>query len=470
MNRLIVPTILLACLTGGCIKSSPLVEGELDRYWTLSQDVTLKAVRSQPAFGEAKLPSRWVVRQRPSIVWSTVSIIRAYDKMKTGADEIDFTVAPAHAEALIEMIRDVRGVLENLAALAESGASSDKALWAKTMANTLAQVESIARMVSLEEDQPGTQGDPKGLAAGPLVEMLAIYLNEQADGSLLEDLDVDDIERLREVLTQIVLRLGFDLAGKQLPADMRASVTGMMKQTERMDALESSLVEFLGTSAEAAPPAPREGQMAGALRVISRWGPKAFKMLEAFLRQWDRIEAVEMEYLELDGQPILSAVVRVLPGKKVIVSDVMAFQPAMVFRGASRMTVLPEDPQTGQTIVAFEPVGDGAIELRYEGFPYSLVRLFGFPLASGPLREIRVFTSLTAQGKSVVNVAILSEDSSDKSDPRRLLVYQDVRDTRIDRQAFAVDKVELSARQVFNYMNSTRRWTYQRVKPAAASE
>ncbi len=470
MNRVLVPTILLACIVSGCIKSTPLAEGELDSYWTLSQDVTLKAVRSQPAFGEAKLPSRWVVRQRPSIVWSTVSIVRAYDKMKSGAEEIDFTVAPAHAETLIEMIRDVRGVLENLAALAESGAGSDKALWAKTMANTLAQVESIARMVSLEEGEPGTHGDPKGLAAGPLVEMLALYLNEQADGSLLEDLDVDDIERLREVLAQIVLRLGFDLAGKQLPADMRLAITGMMKQTERMDTLESSLAEFLGTSAEAAPPAPREGQMAGALRIISKWGPKAFKMLEAFLAQWDRIEAIEMEYLELDDQPVLSVVVRVLPGKKVIVSDVMEFQPALVFRGASRMTVLPEDPQTGQTVVAFEPVGDGAIELQYEGFPSGLVRLFGFPLASGPLREVRVFTSLTDQGKSVVNVAILSEDSSDKNDPRRLLVYQDVRDTRLDRQAFAVKKVELSSMQVFNYMDSQRRWTYQRTTPPADGE
>ncbi|MHC4294672.1 MAG: hypothetical protein ACYSTL_03710, partial [Planctomycetota bacterium] len=284
---------------------------------------------------------------------------------------------------------------------------------------------------------------------------------------LLGDLDATEIHRLRTVLAQMVLRLGFDLAGRQLPADLRGAATEMMQREKRLDALEQSLNDLLADSVEKASPAPRETETKKIFALISGVTPKALAVMEAFLEQWDRMERMEVQLKSLDDQPVLAATIKVLPDKQVRLADVLMFQPTVVFRGESRIAVIPDAPGTGETLVLFEPVDDGAVELRFEGVVYGLARLLAFPLADGALREVRVFTHTPKQGYRIVNLAMLSEAAGEIEDPRRLLVFQDVRRNRIARKAFSLEVVEEQSEQVFNYFTPDRHYTYKRSKRPA---
>jgi len=456
--------LTIASAAVGCVPSSPLTEGAIDRIWVLRDDPTSEAPYRQPAFGEIRLPARWAIRQQRSIVWSTVSIVRALDRMEQGASEVSFSISPSHARALVDLITEAREALRNLAELSEAAEGADRSLWAEKMARTLVGIEKISRMVVLEEDQRLGEdpSDPSGMAAGPLLEMLAVYLNENAGGSLLEDLEPGDIDRLRTVLTQMALRVGFDMAGKRVPDPLRESTVGIMRQAERLDLLERSLTDFLLGSVEDAPPAAREGTMKKVVRLAASWTPRALKVVEGFVRQWDRVESIELELRELYDQPVVVASVNVLPGKEVRIADAMIAQPTLVFRGSSRIVVIPEAPPVGETVVSFPPSPDGSVELQFEGLIYGLVRLLAVPLADGPLREVRVLARPASQGYQMVNVAVLSESRKDEPDPRRLMVFQDVRKKRLLRRAFSVESIDETSEQAFSYITPRRRYTYRR--------
>jgi len=447
--------------------SESLPDGEMDRLWSLSVDPTPDAPRVQPVMGETKLPSRWVIRQNSSVIVSTISVVRAYDKMQTGVKEIDFSISPTHTRTIIDLMRDAREVIEDLARLAEVEDDSDREYWAGTLANTLAQVEGIARMVSIEDGQTIEGQEPLGMAAGPLLEIVSLYLNERSGGALLADLGPDEIGRARSVLTQMVLRLGFDLAGKQLPGNLRQAITSQMRQAKRMDKLEASLAELLLTESEKAPPAKGEGETGEIFRAMTKWSPRGLKVLEAFLAQWDRFDRVELEFRRMGDQPVLAAVVRVKPGKRVRVGDVLFMQPTMIFRGASRAVVLAEAPATGETTVMFEPVegaDGGAVEMRFEGVLYSLARLLAFPLADGVMREVRVYTDLPARGRTMIHATMLMEALGKRGDRRRMLVFQDARKIKVVREPFALRTVDVEAEQVVNYLTGARKYFYRRFK------
>jgi len=354
--------------------------------------------------------------------------------------------------------------LKGLDDLAEASAGGDRDLWSRKMADILVQIEGIARMVSLEADPTGRPESPAGIAAGPLLEAFAMYLNENAGGEILADLGPEEIDRLRTVLTQVALRLGFDMAGKQMPPGLRQSTVALMRQAERMDLLERSLSGFLLDQAEKAPPAVAEGEMSKIIKLASSWAPRGLEILQQFMRQWDRMESIELEFRRLGDQAVVVVKINVLPGKEVRIADVLIAQPTLVFTGSSRIVVLPSDPTTGETVVSFEPVDGGSVELRYEGIIYSLVRLLAVPLADGQLRQVRIFVQPAEQGYQLVNVAMLSEAKADKTDPRRMLTFQDVRRKRLVRGPFSVSSVTESERQIFNYLTPTKRYTYKREK------
>lgn len=464
-------TVLLIASVCGCVPSFPLAEGEIGSMWQLRGDVTKQTLLAQPTFGQQQLPARWIIKQRPSVILSTVSIIRAYDRVKEGTETIEFAISPTHTETLVDLIEDARRILKSIGELAEAASGADRRLWAKKMAEVLAQVEGIARMVSLEEDGEGLGRavDPTGFAAGPLLEMLAVYLNEHSDGNLLADLKPGDLDRVRSILTQMALRLGFDLAGKQLPPELRQSAISMMRKAEKLDLLEQSLSEFLLGEIGKAAPAPREGQMSKIVRIASAWAPRGLEIIQAVISQWDQMDGVELEFRRLGEQPVIAIIMNVKPGREVRIADVLIAQPTLVFRGSSKIVVVHSAEGTGETVVSFEPIDGGSAELRYEGIIYGLVRLFAIPLADGRLREVRVFSNPTQQGLQLVNVTMLSEARGDKTDPRRMLVFQDVRRKRIVRDAFSVTSVTESMEQIFNYVTPTRRYTYKRLKAAAAA-
>ena len=465
-----VAPLVIACLAAvvanGCIPSQPLAEGELDAAWSLSENVAAEAEYVQPAIAGRRFPAKWTIHQHPSVIWSTVTIVRALDELETQPREIAFAVSPVHAEAMVDLLDMAGEMLAGLAKLTDASRSGHSERWAETMAKTLVQVEQIARMVSV--DDPAEMGeDPTSLAAGPLLKMLALYINENADGSLLGDLTADDVGRLRTVLTQLALKVGFDLAGRQLPSDLRTGLVGAMRQADRMDTLQLSLDELLADAVGKAPPSVGEGKTAKLARMISSWGPQSIHFFQQLIGQWDKIDNVELGLRRLGDRSVLTVDIHVLPGKEVRVAKAIILQPTLVFRGGARIVLIPESPETDQTIVTFDPIGEGAVEMRFEGMTYSMARLFAFPLSSGAVREVRVFTTVPKRGDSVINAVVLMEATDTEEDPRRMLVFHDVRRRQLVRTAFAVEPVTVKTVQGFSYLNARRRWTYRRIKELA---
>ena len=455
--------LLAAC--GGCMPSLKLAEGDLDRYVSLSPAVPADAQPYRPMLGLRQLPSKWVIHQKPSVIWSTVSILRAAERLKEGGEQIDLSVSPAHAKTLAGIFAQARSAIENLAEISTSDRPVNRQRWADGLATALVRLEYVSRVTTLEgaAGRTGDTAEPMGIAAGPMLELVTSYLNAQTDGSLLEDLTPQDVERLRAVLVQMALRLGFAAAGRQMPGDLREAVAARLQEAERLDGLEKSLAKILVEAADrAAPDATGQG-IAGTFRTVLAMAPAALKTLESFVSQWDRIDRIELDLLRQDDRPVVAITVRVLPGKEVRLARPAFYVPAIVFRGASRIVVQPELPGTGEAVIAFEPIGDGAVEMRFEGLAYGLARALVMPLADGALREVRVFAKTRQEGAQVIHFALLMEAKGGKGDPRRMLVLQDVRHKRLVREPFDVRSAVEETEQVFNYLTPDRRYTYRRV-------
>ncbi len=459
-------TAALALANVGCIASHKLVEGELDRYASLHADTGDLGPYYRPSVGGRQLPAKWIVRRHPSLIWSTVALVRAGDKLKAGAAEIDLAVSSAHASALADILAEARLALQDLAEVCQMDRPADRRRWARGLAAALVRVEAIARRATVEETETptGEAEEPLGMAAGPILGILAAYLNERSEGGLLGDLAPEDLDRVRALLAHMMLRLGFAAAGRQLPEDVREIIQRRLCETEDPKEAAEPLAEILLDRVAKAPSDTAGGGLTGALRAVLAYAPKALMAMESLARQWNRMEALELEFHRKDGQPVIAVTIRVCQGKEVRLEDMVMFQPAIVFRGASRIVVQPKALGTGETVVAFEPVGDGAVEIRFEGLAYGLARLLVMPLASGALREVRVFAKTRRQGDQVINVALLMEAGGEKGDPRRLLHFQDVRHKRLVRGPFEIRSVVEGTEQVFNYLTPEKRYTFRRVK------
>ncbi len=459
-------TAVLALASVGCIASHKLAEGELDRYASLHADTGDLGPYYRPSVGGRQLPGKWIVRRHSSLIWSAVSLVRAGDKLKAGAEEIELAVSDAHATALADALAQARLALQNLAEISGMDRPADRRRWAQGLAAALIRVETVARRVTVEETETptGKGEEPLAMAAGPMLEFLAAYLHERSEGRLLSDLDPEDLDRVRALLVHTMLRLGFATAGRQLPEDLREIIQRRLRETEEPKEAAEPLAEMLLDRVAKAPPEKAGGGLSGAVRAVLAYAPKALMAMESLARQWDRMEAIEFEFHRKDGQPVIVATVRVQPDKEVRLDDMVMFQPAIVFSGASRIVVQPKAPGTGETVVAFEAVGDGAVEIRFEGLAYGLARLLVMPLASGALREVRIFAKTRREGDQVINVAILMEAAGEKGDPRRLLHFQDVRHKRLVRGPFEIRSVVEGTEQVFNYLTPEKRYTFRRVK------
>jgi hypothetical protein len=126
--------------------------------------------------------------------------------------------------------------------------------------------------------------------------------------------------------------------------------------------------------------------------------------------------------------------------------------------------VLPNVAGTDETAVLFEPVAGGATEVRFEGIGYGLVRLLALPLANAAIREVRVGTSSAEHRPALISVALVMEATGDRDDPRRLMLYQDVRNVKLVREPFSVRTVAERTEQTFHYITPDRRYTYRRLK------
>ncbi len=468
-SRSTLAVALLLAFTG-CIPSESLPPGAMDRQWLLDVDPTLEAPFYEAGEPGAEIPSRWVIRRNDSVIWSTVSIVRAVDRIEEGAQEVELAISPTHMEALGDVLVEVRDVLETLRNIAESGTGDDPALWANTLADVLLQVEGVARMIS--PDAPPQPGASEALAGGPLLDMLATYLDRRTGGGLADDLEAGDVQRVRMVFTQIVLKLGFAAAGKQPPPGLRSALIDRLEDAPDLSAMREDVSTLLQQAIQEARPAGPDATLRNVIQTTLDWAPRAVRALESFVEQWDRMDFIEVEVRSVNNEPMITATLAVAPGQEVRMADIVLFQPTLAFRGTTRVVVLSDAVKTADQAILFEPASpDGGVLLRFEGIPYLLARLFAFPLADGALREIRLTRGGGYRGTRLLHVEVLMRKTtgSATSDPRRMIVYQDVQEVQPVRTAFGVTTRSLRTERTFHYLTPDRRYTYHKVETPEGS-
>lgn len=363
---------------------------------------------------------------------------------------------------MVTILADARMAIANLHHISQAQSQADSRLWNRYMAEALVHVETVIRLIFPESSSSEPEAAP-GKAAAPLLEMITTYLNEDMRGELLGELSGDQRQELRNVLCQILLRSGFEVSGKELPSDTLADTVLLMQQTSDLNELEALLAEHLLKVHQGATPLREPTQLARALRTMTRWTPRLLEGLEVLLLQWPKMEAVEFEIRYLADQPIFSSIIHVAPQQEIELARFSSAQPRMIAAGSTRINFQLHDSYSDQTVVAFEPLSDqGGVQVRFEGIVYGLTRLLAFPLDNGLLDEIRVYLYNPAQGDELVHVAMLMRDTTDRQDPRRLLVFQDTRRQEWQREPFSLQKRLVSESQDFNYIKPHRRYSFTR--------
>ena len=500
------PLLLLATLaalaaSAGCIASERLEPGQLDGWTALHQAPSALGPCKAFTVGERTVPGQWIFRQNPSLIWSAFSLVRAADRLEDGADEIEILVSPQHAVALADLMARGRAALKDMDEVCEFEKPVDGRRWAEGIAAALAGLGDVVREATAGPAAASAGAEePLGMSAGPILHLLAQYLNQRTGGMLLDDVPSEDAGRLQTILVQMVLRVGFAAAGRQQPEGLREAVEAEITRTDALDQLKPRLADLLAGAVEQAPPAAASGSgMAGPVKMVLSYAPKALQAMEMLARQWDRMDHLAITFHECQGEPVVAVTLAVLEGKEVRLEDMVMFQPVLALTGTSRIIVQPDLKPTGETVIAFEPgaceveppakpgggsgpdrkVGGthdaqaappraegaaGGVDIRFEGAAWGLAKLLVLPLASGRLREIRVSVGEPGQADRIINVALVLEADGAKGDPRRLIQFQDVRRRHVERGPFHIRTVTDRTEQVFNYLTPEKRYTYTRTK------
>lgn len=461
MNRLAllwVVLVLSGALTQGCIDHHPVASDEMDRLWTLQADTSEQASLYRPTVSGTRLPGRWIIRREDSLLRSTISIVRAADRLETDTEVIDVLVSREHAEMLSDVLVDMREAIEQLREL-RTGKTDDYQGWADSMAHVLAQVESIARRTGAETDQD-TPEEPVGLSAAPILEMLVLYADEQTGGQLLAELGPREAQQLRTTLGQLALRMGFALAGRELSGDLRDSLLEQLAQADNPYQVESDLAETLLAGVRSAPPAAAEDRLAAGMQTALSASSKALTVLDGFVRQWDKMDRIEAALLKDGDATLVETVISVRPGQEVRMVDVMPFQPVVAFRGTCRIVVDTDSPGD-DVVVSFESDDENAgAQLRFEGIVYALARLLVIPIDSGRLRQVRVTHDSPTVGTGMTHVTVLMESIGPDKDRRRMLVYKESQEHGLSRGPLSVEYPQLRSERTFSYITPVRRYSY----------
>lgn len=446
--------------------SKPLSGEQLSQHWALEENVWGQSKRPELVVSKTQLPTRWTIRQHPSLIWSTVSIVRAVDRLKEGTDEIEFSVSPDHAEFLAEMIQRVHEMFSEFAELSDPSRSTDAKVWAEHMAKALIQVEMISRAIHPDAVSKDSQAG-MGMAAEPLFQMISGLLDEDSQGDLLGGLSVSERTNMREVLMQLILRGGFALGGFEQPADLRQQVETMFKETPDPSGLEKKLKRLLAKSLRDATPASGERALHEAFRKAMAFGPRLLNVMHSLVLQWDRVDYVELELRRYGKRPVVGFRAKILDGHEVRIANQFIMQPPIVVRGMGQIVVQPSIFEEGQTSVLFaaDPQ-QGAVEIRFQGIGFGLVKLFAIPIDSAALREIRISRQTGHRGDRFINVLMFMETTKTKGDPRRMFAVQRVQHLESERTAFRVWQQSVKEDLSVSYLKPGRIYSYKRTKAA----
>lgn len=462
-HLLIVCTVMSLALASGCIPSHDVSQDEMSQWWSLTSAADVFAMPDDPAEtdnGEGMgFPTHWTIRSNDSVIRSTVSLVRAMDSVKAGKTSIEFALAPEHIRPLVNVLADTRATMKDLQAMLDAAGDVDGNRWADTLAKALVTVERVSRKATAEATD---SDEPLGMAAEPLLDMLTSIIDAEAGGNMLAELDTEELGRLRQSLVQLVMRMGFDIAGRQAQPELANEAARKLQAAKDLQATQGELTTWISEQLSQAPPAATSSR--AAVEAALEYGPKAILMLERFLQQWPKMESISVDIAPTDTSVAIKVTLRVKDGQEIRIDNIMTGVPVIVFRGQSEVKIIPGGTPAGDVVIAFDPVGDGAVELRFEGFVYGLVRLFAFPLDSGPLREIRVARASQSRGEQLINVAVLMESTNDPDDPRRMLSVQDVRRKRVVREALETRTVLEKSETRVHYITPEKRYTYERIK------
>ena len=92
--------ICLSVFASGCIPSSSLSNGEIDRWWVLSENPVDSAQPTTIEIEKKLIPTRWTIHQESDEQVATESIERAIEQLKAGVETIEFSFSPADASRL----------------------------------------------------------------------------------------------------------------------------------------------------------------------------------------------------------------------------------------------------------------------------------------------------------------------------------------------------------------------------------
>jgi len=454
--------LLTLTLVSGCIPSKPVGNPQADQYWQLQPDIWPQAEPTMISLGNRKLPGRWVFHQEPNAIVATGSTAEAMQKLREGPAQprIDISVSPAHSERIADSLANARQVILRLRESAEAGRLGSPTRWAEALAGALVDAEKFTRL----ESRLGPEDKPTDWAAGPAITMLTGLLHEWSGSALLAGMSPAEQRNLRLVVTQAILRVGFSAVNKAVPMGLAQQVVTVMQQARNPGDLQKNLQQMLAGALPQAPETPGDDPAEQLVRSSLKGLPAVLRVFEVLLRQWGRMDYVEIEYRRFDGHAVVSMTFKTKPGKKLELKDLYFMQPDMSLRGTVRMTVMPDRPPAQSVSVLFEPLEKGsAARMELPGLGWGLVRLLAIPIADGDLRQISVWSggNPTYNG---INVALLMTVPGSK-DPRRLLAFSNLKQQELSRTIAEVGYKVLRREIDVTYMTPERIYVYRNVKP-----
>ena len=455
--------VALAAAAGGCVPSYPGGKSQLDRSWVLTDLSAGANPAPRKSGGGFQMPTTVVIRETDDHHAASESIKRAMADLTNGTGRIEFSVSPQHARQVNKLLGDISAAMDRMTEMLDTAGQASENEWADALASALVHVRAVSERLTSALTAPaspsGGESEPSGAAAEPLLHVITMYLNGQLQGGLLADLAPAEKRRVQSVLTEIVVQVGFEIAGKTATRQTHREVSEMLEQKTDPADLKTQLAALLTRQIADAPPS--QGGKKKFVQSLLKWGPRFLDIMETFLDQWPNMDHMTFELLQRNDNPMFSLVIALKPGKQIRIADIATGVPTLVFRGTVRVLGQPNATCPGEAVVSFQSLADrGAIELRYEGAVYDLAKAFAMPLASGPIREIRVSAGMPPEGPQLLNITILSEASNDKTDRRRLMVVQSSGLKRLVRDAFKVDTVTERSVTAVSYITPQKRYTY----------
>lgn len=453
----ILPVVLLlgAC---GCMEKQDLAPGEFDRAWNLTDVSAAQASAEAPAREAPRLPRRWVVRRTEDTPAAAASMTAAMEKLQAGgAESIELSVSPQQAEQLAAILGEVRQTLERLERIVRRVDGIGRQEWADLLAEVLVHVETARRLAAGEG---GRDAAGSALPVEPMMKMLGAWLQRHGSAGALGDLSPREVRRLGDILAGMVIRAGFDVAGKQVPCETNAQAAEMLRKAARPRDARAPLAALLADRLASAPPSMCKSDMRETVLGILSAAPRALQVVQSFLVQWKKIDVLEIDIRE-DVRVVTLAV---RPGRQVRMEGLVSALPALALRGRTKIVILDDQINpAGETVISFQSEGGGGVYMLFDSIEHALARL-AVPLENGRIREVRAFRDSSAEGPRMLNVKLLMESEASGGDRRRMIVVQDTETTRLVRTALAVRTLSEGGRTAVSYLLPQRRYSYEHIK------